>query len=178
MHRLGMEKAPRGFLASQSYERGQVQMGLNQNPMYWAMRARRHMHEYGTTIEQMAKVSVKNHKYGAANPYAMYQTPMTMEEVLGSKLVCDPITLFMICAPNEGAAAVILSSMEVARRLRSKPITLAASAHRRLSGHSWFFVPEYSVTAIEHGNPSPTLVAAPEAHNGRSYWAHSGRTFE
>ena len=161
---LGVEKAPRGFLPpDDGYERWQIETGLSQNPMYWAMRARRHMADYGTTKEQLAKVSVKNHANGALNPYAMYQRAMTMEEILASPVVCDPIHLYMLCAPDEGAAAVVVCSIDVARRLTAKPITIAASAHRT-SPYSWFFVPMYSFTARSIDNPAPTPITAKEAY--------------
>ncbi len=104
---LGVEKMPRGFLDPEAiYDRWQVHMGLSQNPMWWALRARRHMEEYGTTERQIAKVAFKNHKNSVNNPYAMYQKEFTLEEVMNSRLVCDPFKLLEICAPCEGAAAV------------------------------------------------------------------------
>jgi len=84
------------------------------------------MADYGTTEEQLAKVSVKNHKHGVLNPYAMYQKALTMEEILNSPMVCYPLRLLMFCAPNEGAAAAILCSRDIAGKYTSKPITLAA----------------------------------------------------
>ena len=128
----GVEKQPRGFLAPtiSGYEPWQALAGLDENPMYWAMNAQRHMLEYGTTIEQIAMVSVKNHKNGALNPNAMYQKPMTLEEVLSSRVVCDPLTLYMFCAPNDGAAAAVLCSQKVAKKYTAKPVTLASCAHR------------------------------------------------
>lgn len=129
---VGVEKQPRGFLAPtiSGYEMWQALAGLDENPMYWAMNAQRHMLEYGTTIEQIGMVSVKNHKNGALNPNAMYQKAMTLEEVLSSRVVCDPLTLYMFCAPNEGAAAVVLCSQKVAKKYTTKPVTLASCAHR------------------------------------------------
>ena len=71
---LGVEKMPRGFMDPlMLYERWQVEMGMSTNPSYWAMRARRHMHEFGTTEMHIAKVAYKNHKNSVHNPYAMYQ---------------------------------------------------------------------------------------------------------
>jgi len=127
---FGVEKVGSGFLPPPNYAEWQIRMGLCQNPMYWALAARRHMHEYGTTIEQIGRISVKNHKYGALNPLAMYRKEMTLEEILNSKPVCDPMTLYMICAPNEGAAAMVLASEKTARRLGARSITLAAIEHK------------------------------------------------
>ena len=88
------------------------------------------MNEYGTTVDQLVKVSVKSHKNGALNPNAMYQKEMSYDEILNSPVVCDPLHLFMLCAPNEGAAAAVLCSKERARQYTSKPVMIAASEVR------------------------------------------------
>jgi acetyl-CoA acetyltransferase len=62
----------------------------------------------GLTVEHLAQVVVKNRRHGVANPDAMFQKAVTAEEVLASRMICPPLTLFMLCSPNEGAAAVIL----------------------------------------------------------------------
>jgi acetyl-CoA C-acetyltransferase len=160
---LGIEKMPRGFMdPKQLYEDWQIEMGLSQNPIPWAIKARRHMHEFGTTVEQMARVAVKNHKNSVHNPYAMYQKPFTLEQVLGSPLVNDPIRLLSICAPNEGAAAVIVCSETVARKVARQPIEVAACIHKiGLYGH--FSVPIYSVSA-SLANPHVTQLTSREAY--------------
>jgi acetyl-CoA acetyltransferase len=66
------------------------------------------MRESGVTREHLAHVSVKNHRNGIDNPYAMFRKPFTVEQVLASAVVCEPLTLYMLCSPNEGAAAVVL----------------------------------------------------------------------
>jgi acetyl-CoA acetyltransferase len=160
---LGVEKMPRGFMDPAAlYEPWQIPMGISVNPMYWAMSARRHMHDYGTTAEQLAKVAVKAHKNSVHNPYAMYQKPFSLEEVMNSRLVCDPIRLLEICAPNEGAAAAILCPLETAHRFTSKPITVGASVHK-ITLYPWFRVPAYQTTARVE-NPHITILAAREAY--------------
>jgi len=123
---LGVEKMPRGFMRMTSYPKWQVLSGLGVNPIQFACRATRHMAEYGTTEEQFARVSVKNHKHGVLNPYAMYQKELTMEEILNSFMVCYPLRLLMFCAPDDGAAAAILCSRDIAHKYNSKPVSLAA----------------------------------------------------
>ncbi|MHB1342830.1 MAG: thiolase family protein [Thermoleophilia bacterium] len=113
---LGVEKMPRGFMRMTSYPQWQVLSGLALNPLEFSLRASRHMAEYGTTEAQLAKVSVKSHKNGALNPYAMYQKEMSFEAIMGSKMVCHPLRLYEFAAPGEGAAAAILCSEAVARR--------------------------------------------------------------
>lgn len=96
-------------------------------PGLFAMRAQRHMYEYGTTLEQMAKVSVKNHHNGCLNPYAQYQKELTVEEVLTSPMIADPLTLLSCCPNSDGAAAAIIASREVAKKLPAKPVKVLAS---------------------------------------------------
>lgn len=96
-------------------------------PSYFAMVARRHMYEYGTTIKQLAKVSIKNHKNGCLNPYAQFQKEITFEEICNSPMVADPLTVLHCCPIGDGAAAVILCSEEVARRYGARAIKISAS---------------------------------------------------
>jgi acetyl-CoA acetyltransferase len=77
-------------------------------PAYFALRAQRLMRESGVTKEQLGRVVVKNRANGMHNPNAMYRTPTSVDDVLASRIVCEPLHLFMLCSPNEGAAAVVL----------------------------------------------------------------------
>ena len=86
------------------------------------------MEVYGTTREQLAKVVVKNRRHGSLNPYAMYRSETTIEEVLSAPMVSDPLTRFMLCAPNEGAAAMVLCSEKKAKKFTTKPVYVAAAA--------------------------------------------------
>jgi len=92
-------------------------------PGLYAMMARRHMHEYGTTREQLSHVSVKNHKHGSMNPDAQYPFEVTLDAVAKSTMVAEPLTL-LDCSPiTDGAAAVILADLETARRVcKGKPL--------------------------------------------------------
>ncbi|WP_426421745.1 thiolase family protein [Bradyrhizobium genosp. A] len=96
-------------------------------PGYFAMVAQKHMELYGTTLEQQAKVSVKNHDNGCLNPYAEFKKPLTIEEVIGSPMIAEPITLFSCCPNSDGAAAAVLCSEAMMRRLGARPIRIAAS---------------------------------------------------
>ena len=161
---LGVEKMPRGFMdPSMIYEKWQIQMGMDTNPSYWAMRARRHMYEYGTTDMQIAKVAYKNHRNSVHNPYAMYQKAFTIEEILGSALVCDPIHLLEICAPNEGAAAGVLCFLKNAARYTAHPITIAASVPVNAYYSADFRAPLDSLSA-KTSSPGPTEVAGKQAY--------------
>ncbi len=128
---VGVEKMPRGFMdPSMIYSPWQIKMGMSLNPSYWSMRARRHMYEYGTTELQLAQIAYKNHKNSVHNPNAMYQREFSLEEIANSPLVCDPIRRLEICAPNDGAAALVVASRKMAQRIGAgKAITIAACSH-------------------------------------------------
>src|SRR5213594_3494324 len=85
-------------------------------PGVFALIARAHMQKYGTTEEQMAAVAVKNHKHGTLNPKAQFQKEISLETVLKSAYVADPLKLFDCCPFTDGGAAVVLASEEVARK--------------------------------------------------------------
>lgn len=94
---------------------------------YYANLARHHMTRYGTTREQFARIAAKNHTNGSLNPHAQYQTPRTVEEVLAAPLITEPLTR-MMCSPiGDGAAAVVVTTAEKARRLTTKPVFVRAS---------------------------------------------------
>jgi len=81
-------------------------------PSYYAMFANRHMHEFGTTREQLLEVAIKNHHYGAMNPNALFRKEITMEKALDSDPVASPLCVYDCCANADGAACVILADEE------------------------------------------------------------------
>ena len=91
-------------------------------PAYYALFAQRHMHEYGTTREQLLEVAVKNHYYGARNPLALFQKEITIEKASASEEVSTPLQVYDCCANADGAACVILASEERAKALCDKPV--------------------------------------------------------
>jgi acetyl-CoA C-acetyltransferase len=96
-------------------------------PGVFALVARAHMAKYGTTEAQMAAVAVKNHRHGVLNPKAQFQKEITLEQVLGSAYVADPLKLYDCCPFTDGGAAVVLASEEVARR-RPRAVWVLGSA--------------------------------------------------
>ena len=97
-------------------------------PAIYALMAKRHMVEYGTTEEMMAAASVKNHKHGAMNKYAQFPREITIEQVLSSKMIADPLKV-LDCSPiTDGAAGVILAPMDQAESYTKKPIEIVATA--------------------------------------------------
>lgn len=128
---VGADATPKGFLAPQAGERltdpdwVRFRLGIT-NPTYFALYARRRMALYGATEEDFALVKIKNAEHGSANPNARYRTKYSMEDVLQSAMVADPLRLLQICATSDGGAAVIVSSLDYAKKLSRKPVRIAA----------------------------------------------------
>jgi len=93
----------------------------------YSMRLRAHMEKYGVSREHLAKVAVKNHDHGALNPHAQYRNRVTVEEVLSSRMIADPITLFMTCPLGDGGAALLVGTREMALRMGKRPIKIGSS---------------------------------------------------
>ena len=126
---FGVEKMPKGIIRSSFFEPWREESGLAATPAYFALRAQRLLREAGLTKEHLADVVVKNRANGVHNPNAMFRKPVTREEVLASRVVCEPLHLWMLCSPNEGAAAIVLQREADAR---ADAITLASA---RLRSH-------------------------------------------
>jgi len=109
-------------------------------PAYYAMFARAHMNQYGTTEEQLAKVKVKSGKYSVMNPKAMYQKETTVEKVLKSRVITSPLKLFDCCANADGASCMILAGEDVAKKITDTPVWITglglASASMSLTGRN------------------------------------------
>ncbi|MFE9684908.1 lipid-transfer protein [Streptomyces sp. NPDC006285] len=119
---VGADAAPKGFFRPAGGDRPDDPDWLRfrvlgaTNPTYFGLYARRRMAVHGDTLEDFAQVKVKNAAMGALNPNARYRKPVTAGEVAASAVVADPLRLLDICATSDGAAALVLSSMEFARR--------------------------------------------------------------
>jgi len=133
---FGTEKMPKGIIRSSFFEPWQEEAGLAATPAFFGLRAQRLCLTSGVTKDHLARVVVKNRRHGVANPDAMYQKETTVEEVLGSRVVCEPLHLFMLCSPNEGAAALVLRRADLpapstaTASALSTPVTLAAAVLR------------------------------------------------
>jgi acetyl-CoA acetyltransferase len=119
---VGADAAPKGFFRPAGGDRPDDPDWLRfrvlgaTNPTYFGLYARRRMAVHGDTVEDFARVKVKNSVLGALNPYARYRKRVSAEEVAASAVVADPLRLLDICATSDGGAALVLSSMEFARR--------------------------------------------------------------
>jgi acetyl-CoA acetyltransferase len=94
----------------------------------YAMAARRHMHEYGTTSEQLASIAVGVREFAGLNPHAMYRDPITVDDVVGSKLVADPLHKLDCCVISDGGCAIILTTEARARELPHRPVYVLGAA--------------------------------------------------
>jgi acetyl-CoA acetyltransferase len=118
----------------------------------YAMVAARHMHQYGTTREHLAEVAVAARQWALMNPKAWEKEPLTIEQVLGSRMVSDPFTVRDCCLVVDGGGAIVLTSAARARSLRRKPIYVlgvgGALSHASISN-----MPDFTVTAASESGP-------------------------
>ncbi|TSE00989.1 lipid-transfer protein [Skermania sp. ID1734] len=130
---VGADTTPKGFLAPNAGERWDDPdwlrfrlLGMT-NPAYFALYARRRIDLYGATPEDFAAVKVKNAKHGLNNPNARYRKEVSVADVLESAVVADPLHLLDICATSDGGAAVLLTSLDFARRRGlTNPVRISA----------------------------------------------------
>ena len=149
---IGADTTPKGFFAPVGGDRRNDPDWLRfhllgaTNPVYFALNARRRMDLYGATSEDFAMVKVKNARAGLHNPNARFRKESSIEEVLASPVVSDPLRLLDICATSDGGAAMIISSMEFARRHLGENAVIP-----RVSGVSTV-TPSFPQTVIEMPN--------------------------
>jgi len=94
----------------------------------YALVAQRHMHEYGTTSEQLAEIAVTMRRHAGLNPQAKYREPITVEDVLASRIISSPLHLLDCCVISDGGGALVLTSLERARDLRRPPVVVLGAA--------------------------------------------------
>lgn len=144
-------------------------------PAVWgSVYAQKHMKEFGTTEEDMAKVSVKNHRNSSMNPFAHFQKPVTVEEVLSSKVIVSPLKLFDCSAKTDGAAGVILAAEEVARKFTDSPVWVAGTGEASVGATfgnvnptytTWPAVKMASKDAFQAAGISPSEIDVAELHD-------------
>ena len=161
---VGADTTPKGFLAPAKGYRPEdpdwvrFHIGIT-NPTYFALYARRRMDLYGATEQDFAAVKVKNAAHGAANPNARYRKRFTAEEVFASAMVADPLRLLHVCATSDGGAAVVISSMEYARRRTRNPVRIAAIST---------VTPRFASGEVEMPDIATDSAAATQAHSFRA----------
>ncbi|MFM9373523.1 lipid-transfer protein [Streptomyces sp. Da 82-17] len=160
---VGADAAPKGFFRPAGGDRPDDPDWLRfrvlgaTNPAYFGLYARRRMALHGDTLDDFAQVKVKNAAMGALNPHARYRKTVTTKEVADSAVVADPLRLLDICATSDGAAALVLSSLDFARRHgRPDPVRIRAVST---------VTPEYPQTVLDLpdiATDSAAAVAPPE----------------
>ena len=128
---VGFETMPRGPIKSTSWPLWERLMGFNLQPAHYAMKTVRFMEDTGATVEDFARVTVKNRKNGSLNPNARMQKPVTLEEVLESRLVAKPLRLLNACPLADGGSAMILCSED---KLKKKDRAVEVAAATLTSG--------------------------------------------
>jgi acetyl-CoA C-acetyltransferase len=131
---VGMDKHPRGAFtddpAKLALPQWYAENGQFVTTKFFGMKANRYIHDHGISQETLAKVAAKNFRNGALNPNAFRRKPISEEEILSSPVLNYPLTQYMFCAPDEGAAAVIMCNADIAHRFTSKPVYLKATEIR------------------------------------------------
>ncbi len=157
---VGADAAPKGFFGPTGGERPDDPDWLRfrllgaTNPIYFGLYARRRMELYGATELDFAKIKVKNSRHGYTNPNARYKKTFTIEEVLESAVVSDPLRLLMVCATSDGGAALVLSSMEFARRQTTRPVAIAGvSTVTPRYPNTWIEMPNFATDSAAVVSP-------------------------
>ena len=161
---VGFDKHPRGAFNADPESLGigswYGETGMMLTTQFFATKIQRYMAQHDISHSTLAKVAVKAFENGARNPNAWRRTPMTEEQVAGSRMVSDPLTQYMFCSPGEGAVALVLCRADRAREYTDRPIFLDAVAFRtRKFGSFEVFSPWLSPDRAD----GPTVEAAAAA---------------
>src|SRR5439155_6989717 len=113
----------------------------------YALAAQRHMHEFGTTPEQLAEVPVTMRTHATKNPMAQYRDPITVDDVLSSRMIADPLHMLDCCVISDGGGACVVTTEERARDLKRKPIYILGGAHAMTHHMGISQMPDITVTA-------------------------------
>ncbi|MFG2864373.1 acetyl-CoA acetyltransferase [Streptomyces sioyaensis] len=142
----------------------------------YAMAARRHMHQYGTTLEQLARIAVQTRANAAANPDAMYRDPITVDDVLGGPVIADPFTTLHCCIRSDGGCAVLLVAEDRVPDLAKPPVWVLGSgtavSHTTMSEWDDFTVSPAAVSgrlAFERAGVRPDEIDLAELYDAFTY---------
>ena len=155
LSRMGRRLGTGGFIQGGQHVAGPPQFEApygNSLVGAYAMAARRHMHEFGTTSEQLAEIAVGVREFAGLNPHAMYREPMTVQDVVNSRMIADPLHKLDCCVISDGGGALILTTAERARDLPQPPIYVLSAAgaetHWNISQ-----MPDFTDTAASRCGP-------------------------
>jgi acetyl-CoA acetyltransferase len=163
---IGMDKHKPGAFAADpvdySLPRWYGEAGFFLTPKFFAMKIQRYMHDHGITPRTLARVAAKNYRNGSLNPNAFRRKPLSEDDILGSRMVNDPLTQYMFCSPDEGAAAVVLCRADIASRFTARPVYLrAAEVRTRRFGAFEVHSPYFPAAGRA---PAPTVDASEAAY--------------
>jgi acetyl-CoA acetyltransferase len=131
---MGMDKHDPGALTADPVDYGAPSwygdLGYFLTTKFFGMKINRYMNDHGISHETLGRVAAKNFRNGALNPNAFRRTPISVEDIVGSRMLNYPLTQYMFCAPDEGAAAAVLCRADVAHQYTSNPIYLRATTLR------------------------------------------------
>jgi acetyl-CoA acetyltransferase len=161
---IGMDKHPRGAFTDDPVKLAlpswYAENGQYVTTKFFGMKANRYLHDHGISQETLAKVAAKNFRNGALNPNAFRRKPISEEDILNSPVLNYPLTQYMFCAPDEGAAAVIMCNADIAERFTSKPVYVKA-VEIRTRRYGAYEV--HATSAPVEEDVSPTVYAAKAA---------------
>ncbi|MEV6400438.1 acetyl-CoA acetyltransferase [Streptomyces sp. NPDC051907] len=142
----------------------------------YAMAARRHMHQYGTTLEQLAEIAVQARANAAHNPDAMFRDPITVEDVLSGPVIADPFTKLHCCIRSDGGCAVLIAAREYVRDCAKPPVWILGTgehvSHTAMSEWEDFTVSPAAVSgrlAFERAGVGPAEIDVAELYDAFTY---------
>ncbi|QCX77309.1 3-ketoacyl-CoA thiolase [Streptomyces sp. YIM 121038] len=142
----------------------------------YAMAARRHLHEYGTTLEQLASVAVQARANAATNPEAMFREPITVDDVLGGPVIADPFTKLHCCLRSDGGCAVLLAAEDLVRDCAPRPVWVLGTgehvSHTTMSEWRDFTVSPAAVSgrlAFERAGVRPADIDVAQIYDAFTY---------
>ena len=162
---IGLDKHPRGAFtddpAKLALPQWYAENGQFVTTKFFGIKANHYLHKHGISQETLAKVAAKNFRNGALNPNAFRRKPISEEEILNSTVLNYPLTQYMFCAPDEGAAAVIMCRGDIAHRFTKKPVYVKATEIRTRTFGAYEV---HATSAPLDEDPSPTVYAAKAAY--------------
>src|SRR6187399_1041598 len=162
---IGLDKHPRGAFTEDPALVGMpswyAENGQYLTTQFFGMKANKYLHDHGISQETLAKVAAKNFRNGALNPNAFRRKPIAEEDILNSTMLNYPLTQYMFCAPDEGAAAVVMCRADIAHKYTDKPVYVRASEIRTRTYGAYEV---HGTSAPLDEDPSPTVYAAKAAY--------------
>src|SRR6202035_50854 len=162
---IGLDKHPRGAFTEDpalvGMPRWYAENGQYLTTKFFGMKANRYLHDHGISQQTLAKVAAKNFRNGALNTNAFRRKPIPEDEILNSAVLNYPLTQYMFCAPDEGAAAVIMCRADIAHKYTDKPVYLRASEIRTRTYGAYEV---HATFAPLDEDVSPTVYAAKAAY--------------